>query len=499
MIASFVNFSVNLSIGFVLSPFIVKHVGTEAFGFAGLANNMVNYAAILTVALNSVAGRFITVAYHRGEKATADRYFSSTLVANAVLVLAMTVVSMPLIINLEHVINISPHLIIDVKVLFTFVFLNFAIGTITTVLTVATFVKNKLYLQSIANIAYSLTRVATLVVCFAILPPRVFYVGLALCLGTIALSVLSFLYTKKLLPEIRFQRTAVSWKGTKQMLSSGIWNSVIKLQQILMDGLSLLIANIAVSPVLMGVLSIAQVVPMALSGLTTTVSALFFPEQTRYFAQNNKEQMLKSVKMGMRISGFFTNIVFVVLIVVGEDFIRIWQPTQNARLVYHLMILTMSGFFLFGVAVTLQNIPTIVNRLKRYSIAWLICGVVSLLLTLILIKVTNWGVYVIAAVPQLVCIVANLTVVPICASNYLHVARRTFYPVYAQYVVATLVSCAVSFMLRDMFHLAAGSWLHLFILCVLFGSVTAVINLFMLLGSHERVVLLQMMKQKLHL
>ena len=64
--ASLVNFAVNMGIGFAITPFIVSRVGAEAYGFAGLANTMVGYATLFTIALNSVAGRFITVAYHQG-------------------------------------------------------------------------------------------------------------------------------------------------------------------------------------------------------------------------------------------------------------------------------------------------------------------------------------------------------------------------------------------------------------------------------------------------
>lgn len=40
-----------------------------------LGNNVINYITILTVALNSVAGRFITIEYHQGKKKEANEYF----------------------------------------------------------------------------------------------------------------------------------------------------------------------------------------------------------------------------------------------------------------------------------------------------------------------------------------------------------------------------------------------------------------------------------------
>lgn len=79
MVASLVNFAVSVGIGLVLTPYIVRSIGAEAYGFVGLANTFVSYAQLLTIALNSVAGRFITVAYHEGDDSKANGYYSSTL------------------------------------------------------------------------------------------------------------------------------------------------------------------------------------------------------------------------------------------------------------------------------------------------------------------------------------------------------------------------------------------------------------------------------------
>ena len=64
MIASLLVFAINMGVNFFLSPYIVKNIGTEAYGFVSLANNFVNYATIITLAINSMASRFITIAIH---------------------------------------------------------------------------------------------------------------------------------------------------------------------------------------------------------------------------------------------------------------------------------------------------------------------------------------------------------------------------------------------------------------------------------------------------
>lgn len=61
LIASITSLVLSLTISFFLTPFVVSTVGTEAYGFVSLANNFVGYAQIFTLALNSMASRFITI------------------------------------------------------------------------------------------------------------------------------------------------------------------------------------------------------------------------------------------------------------------------------------------------------------------------------------------------------------------------------------------------------------------------------------------------------
>lgn len=498
LIASLLSFAANLGIGFLLTPFIVQRIGAEAYGFVGLANTMVNYAALLTLALNSVAGRFITVAYHKGDKAAADKYFTSTLSSNLVIVAVLTLVCIPLIWNLDHVINISPRLVGDVKLLFAFIAVNFLLSTLSAVFTVATFIKNRLYLSSIANIIAIAAKVVTLVAMFGTLPAMVWYVGLGTALATLITLIANWLYTRRLVPELRFVRRGFSWRAIREMLAAGMWNCVVKLQQILQYGLSLLVANLMISPHLMGLLSIAQLIPSAMSNLLGAVTGLFSPDQTRFFAQGRGDLLMRELKSAMRISSVFVNVVFVTLLIVGEDFIRLWQPGQDVRTITMLMQLTMVGFFLSGVASTLQGVPLLVNRLRRYSIGWLICGALSFLLMLVgVLLFPSSAIYVVAATPQLIGFIANLTFVPIYASRCLALPWFAFYPIYAQYAGATIAAAAACAVVRGMLPFNISSWTMLIIACMICALVTMVTDILLLLGTRERSILTEAIAKRL--
>lgn len=60
-------FAIQYCISFFLTPFIVKTLGVEAYGFVSLSSNIIGYMQVATIALNSMASRFISMAYHRGD------------------------------------------------------------------------------------------------------------------------------------------------------------------------------------------------------------------------------------------------------------------------------------------------------------------------------------------------------------------------------------------------------------------------------------------------
>lgn len=77
IVATCISFIVSFGISFFLTPFIVKSLGAAAYGFVGLTNTIISYTELVTVALNALAGRFITIEYVRGRIDNANKYFSS--------------------------------------------------------------------------------------------------------------------------------------------------------------------------------------------------------------------------------------------------------------------------------------------------------------------------------------------------------------------------------------------------------------------------------------
>ena len=128
MLSGVCVFTLNLCVSFFLTPFIVEKLGTDAYGYIGLSNNIIGYSSLLTIAVNSMAGRFITVKVHEGESEDANKYMSSifyiNLLLSAIILLALAVVTA----FLPELINIPEALVGDVQALFAMLGVSSVLG-----------------------------------------------------------------------------------------------------------------------------------------------------------------------------------------------------------------------------------------------------------------------------------------------------------------------------------------------------------------------------------
>lgn len=482
LVSCIISFIITLGINFLLTSYITEAVGVEAYGFVSLANNFVNYASIITLALNSMASRFISVSYHKKNMKEANQYFNSVLIANVSLILLLFIPSVFIILFLEKIVSISPELIIHVKILFSIIFVNFFVSLINTIFSVSTFIKGRVELINLRTMESNLLKALLMVVLFAIFGPNIIFIGLAYLIATLYLLVFNINYFIKLIPEIKMSKLYFDIKKIKTIFMSGVWNTITKVGQVLTDGLDLLICNWFVNPIAMGQLAVAKTISTCTSTLTASLSSIFHPNMTYYFAIENKTEEIKQIKFSMKIGAFFTNILLAGIIALGLSLFKLWIPTQNIKLIYYTTVVTVIGIIVGSSINTLFNVFTVTNKLKLNSIITLLQGLLNIIVMYILLKVKilpGYEIILISGISVIMSIIKNLTFTPIYASKCLEVKWNTFYSTIFNGIVSAIV-LIFSFLLISKFF-NPSSWLSLVLvsfICLLVGFIENYLILF---------------------
>ena len=480
-------FASNFAISFFLTPFIIKNIGREAYGFVGLANNFINYITVLTTALNSMFGRFVTISIYREEELKTNKYFSSVFFANIFVSIPLTVASVFVVIFINKLVNISNAILTDVQILWAFLFAEFITGLIFSVFTVATFTKNRLDLASLRNIESSAIRVVILVVMFRLLKPSVWFLGFAAFICGMYVVFMNIYYTKKLLPEVKIKKKYFDFKMVVELITSGIWNSVNKLSGILSNGLDLLITNLFVTSQAMGIVSISKTVPTYILSAFSTISSLFAPELTISYAKNDFEDMRKQLLSAIKMLGFFSSIPISFIYIFGKEFYSLWVPTEDAALLHMLTVLGMLAAAVGWPLEPLWNIFTITNKVKQSSLFLLSNAVLSTLLVFILLNFTDnetTKMCVVVGVSTTISVIRSVTFLPMYGAKCLNFKLTTFFPTIIKNTVSIVVISLSSLLLKQF--VSADTWFKLILCGVIVSAFSCIFNWFFLLGKAER-------------
>lgn len=487
MLAQVVVFLVQMGINFLLTPFIVKSLGVEAYGFVGLSNNIIGYLQLATVALNSMAGRFITIEYHKGNLEQANKYFSSVFYSNVVISAVLAIISIILLVFLEYVIHIPVNLVADVKWLFALLCLNSLLTLVFNVYIVSPFIKNRLDVTSVRNLVSNLIKAAVILVLFGFFSSHLWYIGCSTLICGIYLIIANVKIKDKLTPELGVNLRYFDFVKVKTLLASGVWNLIGKLGDLLQRGLDLLFANWFINAAAMGILSITTQIPFIILSVLGLFTSSFAPSLTKDFAKGNLNEMLNEVYKSIRILSISILVPIAILYIYGDVFYKLWMPTQNSLL---LQKLTICGTFALLVTSPLDgfwNVFTVTNKIKGSSIFMIINSLVvflTVLLGLLLTEDITTKMFIIAAVRSLYGVIRGIVFLPIYGAYCMNLKRTFFYKPIIKSLFGVLVTLGICWMLRLLY--VPDNWLGFFISSLFVAIVSCCIGSILILTKNDK-------------
>lgn len=487
----------SLVISFWLSPFVIENIGIEANGFVTLANNFVSYAVLIVGALNSMSTRFITIEYVKGDYNRANLYYNSVLWGKWTIVAVLLLPAIFCVVNLENVINVPTDVVLDVKILFTLVFFNFFLQVLSPNWDCGTYITNKLSRTYVPNAIFSVFRCIMLVMLMTHLVPRIWFLGLVSLILTVLSLTVSCYNTHKLTPYLKIyvgkKNRMFSFSVIKELLSSGIWNTVSDVGSILLNNIDLLICNLFIGPTEMGILALSKVLPNLMQSVATSVRGIFAPNLLIEYAKGNKEEAVKDIRKAMKLLSVIVGFPVVGVVVMCREFYQLWVPNQNADLLSTLTIIACLCFSVICGIQILYNVFLVVNKVKENAIMLLISGGVSALITFVLLSTTSLGVYAVVGVHSVVNLLLNLFFTVPYTAKYLGLKPTTFYPQVLLCVISTAVLTVIGFTVKSFF--VISSWISFFGVAALLGVLFIAINFFIFLNKDERNFLLSKIRR----
>lgn len=486
-ITQMLSFVINLAISFFLTPYVLKFIGKDVYGFVSLANNLAGYVSVFTIALNGMLSRYVTISVAKKDFNSISRYMTSVVIANVGIMLILLPISIAFIANLGRFINLPVGAEWDVKLLFFLIFFGFCINLPGGCFYSCTYAANRLDKANISSLISSILRITILMVMLVTLTPRVWYVGFASLACTVYLIIIYRHYQKKFMPEIHISFVWFKWGTVKELMSIGIWNSISQLSQLLLTGLDLLIANVMVSVMSMNLLSYAKMIPTQLLSLLGAVVGIFAPMMTIAYGKGNKDEFIRETNFAIKCSGFLCSIPIIGLVVFGESFFGLWLKALSPGEVHTVAILSILTILpqIFSVYIyPLYTVNTITAKIKLPVIVTIGYGTLNVILVYWILRMTNLGIYAVAGVSSVLSVLYIFSFVPNYAAYTINVSRLTFYRPLLRGLLCNIVLIGIFSLIGIAFPIK--DWSSFFNVCVFSAFIGYFVIFFILFNREER-------------
>ena len=471
LIANIVSFSANLIISFVLTPFLINTLGKETFSFYPIANTIVSYMSVLTTAMNTIASRYVTISLVNGKQEEATKYYSSVLTSNLLISAVLFIPMILVVIFIDRFMEVPINSVAAIKTLYAFVFSAALINIAASVFGIATFAKNRIDLRSLRELITAALRLVLFVILYKLLPPSIVYVGIVTLAVAIVNIIFQMKYSKMLLPEIKLSFRNTSWKHTKELLASSIWNVINSFGNTLLAGMSLILANIFYGATASGSYSIIQTVPQFLNGAIIMLVGVFYPVITYKYAQNDKKGLIDELRKAQRTIGFITGATITVFSALASDFFSLWTPGEDSSYLAMLSLLTILPHFIIGCMWSLTNLNVVMNRVKIPAMFTLSCGILNIIISYVIFKGFHPGLILLPVVSTMLQLMWIGIFIPLYACHNLGVKWNTFYQAVTRAFICAVPVFIIVYKLKNFF--IFDNWYKF----ILFGGCSGIIAL----------------------
>lgn len=483
LISNVVAFSSSFIISFFLTPYLITHIGKDAYSFFPMSNNILGYFSIASLALNSMIARFITIEREKGNFAKAQIYFSSGFYSNIIMALVFLIPMIMFTVYVDRILNVPVEILKDVQLLFACVFAAMLIGLASTVYGVATFAANRLDLRALGELIRGLLRIGLFVGLFYFFKPSLYIIGLV----SLILSVYLFVYHKYLsgllTPEFTVSLSDFDISAIKDLLTSGSWNVINAIGMSLLLSLTLILTNKFIGSEQGGEVAIALILPTFVGSIISMIVSVLLPRLTKVYATGNNLSFHKEVVFSQKLLSLLTTTPIALLIIFGKDFFSLWLPDENIALLPILSIIFLLPLFIHANIWTIYNVNIIRNKMKYPSLYLLLTGGISAIFSVGYALTGGSNIIVIPLITTVCSVVYYFLYIPLYVVKTSKINIFSIYVNIIKSLLLTFVFINASLYIKE--SLYVDGWLELFVLMSVFGIVGFVMHLLVLFSISD--------------
>lgn len=376
-IVSYILIVINIVLGLIYTPWILKTVGSSDYGLYTLASSLIALF-LLDFGMSAAVTRFLSNYRAQNDQKSINSFIGLTIKFYATICSAIAIILVIVFLNIDKIYsNLADNELASFKTVFIitafFVVVCFPVNVCNGILNAF---EQYIWLKG----SDILNKVGTVIVTIVALLigggiyALVFINGL-FNLVTFIIKIIIIRYTTPL--KVSFNRN--DKVGIKDIFSFSVWSTVSSLSQQMIFNLIPTVLAMVTNTLAITLYGFANVIEGYVYTITQAINGMFMPSVSRIIVNDKDASKVLPlmIKVG-RINQSVISLLLVGLIVLGQEFVHLWVGDDYAIL-YYCIILVCFPYF-FSAAQQIGNTSVVVlNKIKLSAIINLFTGLINLI------------------------------------------------------------------------------------------------------------------------
>lgn len=382
-IISYLTIFLNIIIGLVYTPWMIKSIGKSDYGLYVLVSSFLIYFTI-DFGLGQAISRFLTKYQAEKNNEKINQLLSISTKVYLVISLVMLISLIIVFFLIENIFTqLNSDEIEKFKVVYIiaglFSFLSFPFMPLNGIL----ISHEKFIFLKLCDFLSKIIVIVSMIIllCFG----YKLYALVAVNVGVNLLIIifkLIFILNKTSI-KINFSYNNISL--LKELFSFSIWTSVIGIAQRLLINIAPTLLGIYSGTTSITIFSIGILIESYLWTFASAMNGLFLPKVTALqTSETDRKEILKlMIKVG-RIQLVVIGILYIGIVVLGKEFISLWMGEGYEQSYLVILLLIMPGFFSLTQEIA-STLLLVENKLKAKAIIFVMASILSVLISIFLI------------------------------------------------------------------------------------------------------------------
>ncbi|MBT3294583.1 MAG: hypothetical protein HN919_09555 [Verrucomicrobia bacterium] len=394
-VSRYVSMSIGMVVGFLLLPFLLRHIGKPAYGLQALAHQCLEFVTMLAFAIGMSYDRIAAAHYARHDY---DR-MNATLSAGLTLSLLVGVVIIGATLLLARfadvVFDLPPHLLEPARWVLILLGAGAAVTVVSGVYRTPVYMTQRLYLLSISNMLDILVPAALVIPLFIYgRGSIVVWVGLSVATRLCTLWMIAIPMGRRGLPHLKIRLFAPHVRREmRELLSFGGLSIIGSLGALLYYATdSIMVSNLNELGIQEVVnYNVAQRWFPQISMFASSFVWILGPAMTAQVATNQFDKVRATVATATRYCFIILAYPCLLLSIQAEPFLRLWLKSAFVMESVPVMRVIMCALLLSGAGIVAYETLYACRKIRHAVLATLIGGVLNIALSITLVKVAGMG------------------------------------------------------------------------------------------------------------